>query len=60
MCFRGLAPLITSEGDVFLQGPEERPLRHDAYPHRATSPASRGRKKLRPPAPLAGEVDRRR
>ncbi|AZH13818.1 hypothetical protein EIB18_14595 [Caulobacter vibrioides] len=37
----------------------ERPLRHAAAP-RATSPVSRGRRMtLRPPAPLAGEVDRR-
>ncbi|MBO9543212.1 hypothetical protein [Caulobacter sp.] len=37
-----------------------RPLRHAAYPHRATSPVSRVRRKLHPPAPLAGEVARRR
>ncbi|AWC68683.1 hypothetical protein CA606_20370 [Caulobacter vibrioides] len=35
-----------------------RPLRHAAAP-RATSPAMRVRRKLSPPAPLAGEVARR-
>ncbi|WP_233206779.1 hypothetical protein [Caulobacter sp. FWC2] len=40
---------------------DRRPLRHDACPHRATSPVARVRRK-RPlsPAPLAGEVARRR
>ncbi|WP_404979929.1 hypothetical protein [Caulobacter sp. BE254] len=28
-----------------------RPLRHDAYPHRATSPVSRVRRKPRRPSP---------
>ncbi|AVG21555.1 hypothetical protein EIB18_13235 [Caulobacter vibrioides] len=38
----------------------ERPLRHDAYPHRDTSPVARVRRTVLSPAPLAGEVARRR
>ncbi|WP_143324463.1 hypothetical protein [Caulobacter sp. FWC2] len=37
-----------------------RPLRHAACPQRATSPVSRVREEETSPAPLAGEVARRR